>query len=39
MGKWVFIPWIGGQNTTGRGRHTMCKIVDILWVGGSKYHG
>jgi hypothetical protein len=46
MGKWVFIPWIGGQNTMGRGRYTMGRSVDMPWVGapytigrGSKYHG
>jgi hypothetical protein len=39
MGKWVFISWIGGQNTMGRGRYTMGRCVDIPWVWGSKYHG
>jgi hypothetical protein len=34
MGKWVLIPWIGGQNTMGRGRYTMGKVVDIPRVGG-----
>ena len=48
MGKWVFIPWIGGQNTMVRGRYTMGRGVKIAWmergvkiplIGGSKYHG
>ena len=32
MVKRVNIPWVGGRYTMGRG-------VDILWVGGSIYHG
>jgi hypothetical protein len=43
MGKWVNIPWAGGQNTMGSGiycgQNTMGKWVFIPWVGWSKYHG
>jgi hypothetical protein len=31
MDRGVDVPWVGGQNTTGRG-------VDIPWVWGSIYH-
>jgi hypothetical protein len=33
MGKWVFIPWIGGQNTMVRGRYTMGRGVKVAWMG------
>ena len=41
------MPWIGGQNTMGRGsiyygkrgRYTMGRKHDIPWIGVSKCHG
>jgi hypothetical protein len=39
MGKWVFIPWIGGETPWVGGRYTMGIGVDIPWVWGSTYHG
>ena len=47
MGKGVFIPWIEGQNTMGKGPYTMGRSVEIPWEGwskvpslvGSEYHG
>ena len=46
MDRVVDIPWLGGQNTMGRGvtmpcvggRNTMCRGFDIPWVE-LKYHG
>ena len=38
-GKWVFIPWIGGQNTMGRDRYTMGRCVDIPWEEGQNTMG
>ena len=33
MGKWVFIPFVGCQNTIDRGVD-----IHVPWVGGSIYH-
>jgi hypothetical protein len=47
MGREVGIPWVGGQNTMGRGSiyhgyggpFTIGRGVKIPWVSGSLYHG
>jgi len=37
MGMWVDIPWVGGQNTMGKGnQNTMGKWVNIPWAGGGQ---
>ena len=34
MGKGIDIPWVGGQNTMGKGeQNTMGKWVNIAWAG------
>ena len=40
MGRRVKIPWIGGQNTMGRGvRYTMGSGVKIPWIGSQNTMG
>ena len=35
MSMRVDIPWLGGQNTMGKGdQNTMCKWINIPWAGG-----
>ena len=39
MDRGVDVPWVGDQNTMGRGQNTMGRGVDISWGGGQNTMG